>query len=79
MVGNVSTMIPAPASFGFQLTVSFSIFAPPPQRRSPYMRCFSELGAPFWNGVTNLERLWLPFHHVENIVSLCYDMWLFIM
>ncbi len=34
------------------------VFAPPQQRRAPYMRCFSELGAPFWNNVTNLERIW---------------------
>ncbi len=64
------------------------IFAPPPQRRAHYMRCFSELGAAFWNNVTNLEsgtdlesdlesgRL---FIREENIISLCYNMWLFIM
>ncbi len=23
------------------------VFAPPPERRAPYMRCFSELSAPF--------------------------------
>ncbi len=47
------------SSFSIFLVWPFGLlFAPPPQRRAPYMWCFSELGAPFWNGVTSLVR-WL--------------------
>ncbi len=66
------------------------VFAPPPQRRAPYIWCFSELISSFWNGVTSLVRWlagwlaawmagWLFLHHVEYITSLCYNMCMFIM